>query len=260
MPRMTASCAAGKVSRVPPWPSSASTTPHAPPMASTAPNAAPSTAIRSDSHRTARAELAAVHADRPQLPDLTRPLVHREGQRVGVPDQGDARTTARSRSEDTARWSGVRQQADPDPADDTRRRTERRVGGDGTVAVLRAVVVGGQTWPSPGRVQRWWLRRDLTGHRCHHRGDRVRPRPGRGELSGTRIVVPGRRTRAAYARSPGRGDGRRVRALSPGAGMPEPTCRGRVWSVLQTHLEAGRAPGVARPSTPTATTRAMLCS
>jgi polyhydroxybutyrate depolymerase len=39
-------------------------------------------------------------------------------------------------------------EADPDPADGTRIRTERWVDGEGTVAVLRAVVDGGHTWPS----------------------------------------------------------------------------------------------------------------
>lgn len=39
-------------------------------------------------------------------------------------------------------------EVDPDPADGTRIRTERWVDGEGTVAVLRAVIDGGHTWPS----------------------------------------------------------------------------------------------------------------
>jgi polyhydroxybutyrate depolymerase len=39
-------------------------------------------------------------------------------------------------------------ESDPDPADGTRLRTERWSDGDGTVAVLVAVVGGGHTWPS----------------------------------------------------------------------------------------------------------------
>jgi polyhydroxybutyrate depolymerase len=39
-------------------------------------------------------------------------------------------------------------EADPDPADGTRLRSERWTGADGTVVVLRSVVDGGHTWPS----------------------------------------------------------------------------------------------------------------
>jgi polyhydroxybutyrate depolymerase len=39
-------------------------------------------------------------------------------------------------------------ESDPDPADSTRLRTERWTDGNGTVAVLVAVVDGGHTWPS----------------------------------------------------------------------------------------------------------------
>ena len=63
--------------------------PHAPPTASTKPRTVPSRAISTDSHRIARADLAAGHADRPQQPELTGPLVHRQGQRVGDADEGD---------------------------------------------------------------------------------------------------------------------------------------------------------------------------
>lgn len=42
----------------------------------------------------------------------------------------------------------VPQEIDSDPADGTRVRTERWIGGDGTVAILRPILDGGHTWPS----------------------------------------------------------------------------------------------------------------
>jgi polyhydroxybutyrate depolymerase len=39
-------------------------------------------------------------------------------------------------------------ESDPDPADGTRVRTERWIGGDGSVVVFRTIVDGGHTWPS----------------------------------------------------------------------------------------------------------------
>ncbi|MGH9251701.1 MAG: alpha/beta hydrolase family esterase [Acidimicrobiales bacterium] len=42
----------------------------------------------------------------------------------------------------------VLEETDSDPADGTRVRTERWTDGDGTVAILRAIVDGGHTWPS----------------------------------------------------------------------------------------------------------------
>ena len=59
------------------------------PIASTAPSAAPSTAISSDSHRTARRSWRRCMPTARRRPELTGPLVHRQGQRVGDADEGD---------------------------------------------------------------------------------------------------------------------------------------------------------------------------
>ena len=63
--------------------------PQAPPMASTAPRTAPEHGDQQRLPPDRPAELAAVHADGPQQPELPGPLVHRQRQRVGDADQGD---------------------------------------------------------------------------------------------------------------------------------------------------------------------------
>ena len=55
----------------------------------TSPTNVPSSEMITDSHRMLRAQLAPAHADRTQQPELARPLVDRERERVGDADEGD---------------------------------------------------------------------------------------------------------------------------------------------------------------------------